>query len=172
MKVPILIFSDSVSGPSGLARIARDIATRIAQNLSDVVKVATIGYGAAGSSRLPFTQYSWQYNDEWIIHDLPEVWEDFAGDEQGIFLSIQDPSRMLWFARPETCSDTNVAQFLVSPPFKKWGYFPIDASGPQGRLSYALKECLKGQIIDSVNYAHAEGIDRVQVRNWKWPGKA
>ena len=28
--------------------------------------------------------------------------------------------------------------------FKKWGYFPIDASGPNGRLSYALKECLKG----------------------------
>ena len=35
-----------------------------------------------------------------------------------------------------------------------------------------VKEWLKGQIIDSVNYAHAEGIDREQVRNWKWPGKA
>jgi glycosyltransferase involved in cell wall biosynthesis len=144
MKVPILIFSDAVAGPSGLARIARDIATRLAERLSDVATVATIGYGAAGSSRLPFTQYSWSYNDEWIIHDLPEVWEDFAGDQKGIFLSIQDPSRMLWFARPETCSDKNVAQFLVSPPFKKWGYFPIDASGPNGKLSYALKECLKG----------------------------
>jgi xylulose-5-phosphate/fructose-6-phosphate phosphoketolase len=35
-----------------------------------------------------------------------------------------------------------------------------------------LKEWLKGQIIDSVNYAHAEGIDREPSRNWKWPGKA
>jgi xylulose-5-phosphate/fructose-6-phosphate phosphoketolase len=31
------------------------------------------------------------------------------------------------------------------------------------------KEWLKGQIIDSVNYAHAEGIDREEIRNWKWP---
>ena len=35
-----------------------------------------------------------------------------------------------------------------------------------------VKEWLKGQIIDSVNYAHTEGIDREQMRNWKWPGKA
>jgi xylulose-5-phosphate/fructose-6-phosphate phosphoketolase len=33
-----------------------------------------------------------------------------------------------------------------------------------------VKEWLKGQIIDSTNYAHAEGIDREEIRNWKWPG--
>jgi xylulose-5-phosphate/fructose-6-phosphate phosphoketolase len=32
-----------------------------------------------------------------------------------------------------------------------------------------VKEWLKGQIIDSINYAHAEGIDREEIRNWKWP---
>jgi xylulose-5-phosphate/fructose-6-phosphate phosphoketolase len=31
------------------------------------------------------------------------------------------------------------------------------------------KEWLKGQIIDSLNYAHQEGIDRDEIRNWKWP---
>jgi xylulose-5-phosphate/fructose-6-phosphate phosphoketolase len=31
------------------------------------------------------------------------------------------------------------------------------------------KEWLKDQIIDSVNYAHAEGIDCEEIRNWKWP---
>jgi len=31
-----------------------------------------------------------------------------------------------------------------------------------------VKEWLKGQIIDSINYAHAEGIDREEIRNWKW----
>ncbi len=31
------------------------------------------------------------------------------------------------------------------------------------------KEWLKGEIIDSVNYAHEEGIDRPEIRNWKWP---
>ena len=33
-----------------------------------------------------------------------------------------------------------------------------------------VKEWLKGQIIDSINYAHAEGIDKVEIRNWTWPG--
>jgi xylulose-5-phosphate/fructose-6-phosphate phosphoketolase len=33
-----------------------------------------------------------------------------------------------------------------------------------------VKEWLKGQIIDSINYAHAEGIDKEEIRTWKWPG--
>jgi xylulose-5-phosphate/fructose-6-phosphate phosphoketolase len=31
-----------------------------------------------------------------------------------------------------------------------------------------VKEWLKDQIIDSINYAHAEGIDKEEIRNWKW----
>jgi xylulose-5-phosphate/fructose-6-phosphate phosphoketolase len=31
------------------------------------------------------------------------------------------------------------------------------------------KEWLKGQIIESVNYAHANGIDCKEIREWKWP---
>jgi xylulose-5-phosphate/fructose-6-phosphate phosphoketolase len=32
-----------------------------------------------------------------------------------------------------------------------------------------LKEWLKGQIIESINYAYTEGIDKPEIRNWKWP---
>jgi xylulose-5-phosphate/fructose-6-phosphate phosphoketolase len=32
-----------------------------------------------------------------------------------------------------------------------------------------LKEWLKAQIIESINYAYAEGIDKPEIRNWKWP---
>jgi xylulose-5-phosphate/fructose-6-phosphate phosphoketolase len=32
-----------------------------------------------------------------------------------------------------------------------------------------LKEWLKGQIIDSINYAYSEGIDRPEINNWTWP---
>jgi xylulose-5-phosphate/fructose-6-phosphate phosphoketolase len=31
------------------------------------------------------------------------------------------------------------------------------------------KEWLKDQIIDAVNYAHENGIDRPEIRDWKWP---
>ena len=33
-----------------------------------------------------------------------------------------------------------------------------------------LKEWLKAQIIENVNYAYTEGIDKPEIRNWKWPG--
>jgi xylulose-5-phosphate/fructose-6-phosphate phosphoketolase len=33
-----------------------------------------------------------------------------------------------------------------------------------------VKEWLKGEIIESIHYAHAEGIDKEEIRNWKWPG--
>ena len=33
-----------------------------------------------------------------------------------------------------------------------------------------VKESLKNQIIESINYAHTEGIDREEIRKWKWPG--
>jgi xylulose-5-phosphate/fructose-6-phosphate phosphoketolase len=33
-----------------------------------------------------------------------------------------------------------------------------------------VKDQLKNQIIESINYAHAEGIDREEIRNWVWPG--
>ncbi len=32
------------------------------------------------------------------------------------------------------------------------------------------KEWLKDQIIASITYAHTEGIDKEEIRNWKWPG--
>jgi xylulose-5-phosphate/fructose-6-phosphate phosphoketolase len=33
-----------------------------------------------------------------------------------------------------------------------------------------VKEHLKDDIIDSINYAHAEGIDKEEIRKWTWPG--
>jgi xylulose-5-phosphate/fructose-6-phosphate phosphoketolase len=32
-----------------------------------------------------------------------------------------------------------------------------------------VKDWLKGQIIESINYAYSEGQDKAEIRNWKWP---
>ena len=32
-----------------------------------------------------------------------------------------------------------------------------------------VKEWLKGQIIESINYAYAEGLDKPEIQNWRWP---
>jgi len=143
VKIPLLIFSDTPSAPTGLARICRELATRIATHLPEF-EVATIGYGGPTSKHFPFHQYSWTHNDEWIIRDLPEVWKDFAGDRKGILFTIQDPSRMLWLARPQTCEDPRIRQFFQDPPFEKWGYLPLDAVGPNGKYTLLIRECLMG----------------------------
>ena len=31
------------------------------------------------------------------------------------------------------------------------------------------KDRLKNQIVESINYAYAEGIDSREIREWKWP---
>ncbi len=33
-----------------------------------------------------------------------------------------------------------------------------------------VKDSLQAQIVDQLNYAYAEGIDREAIRNWTWPG--
>lgn len=44
---------------------------------------------------------------------------------------------------------------------------------PKLRASGAhLKEWLKGQIIESINTANTDGIDKPEIRNWRWPASA
>ena len=151
--IPLLLLSDGVTSGTGLGRIARDLAVRIAEHLPDVYRVGTLGYGGPYSRALPFPQYSIDMKD-WVVFNLPDIWKDFAGDEKGIVMTIWDASRMLWFSRPENCGSERLKKFLTNPPFQKWGYFPMDATGPHDRLTAIL-----GHIID--------GYDRVLAYS-KW----
>ncbi len=147
MTTPILILSDAPSASSGLGRICRDLAVRIQRNLSDIYDVGTLGYGGNGDRNLPFPQYNIEGMKDWFIPTLKEVWENFAGNQKGIIFTIWDASRMVWFARPdvkEWCPDPELRDWLKNPPFLKAGYFPMDASGPNGQLSRMVAECLMG----------------------------
>jgi glycosyltransferase involved in cell wall biosynthesis len=137
MPTPLLILSDSPTCGSGLGRITKDLAMRIHSELSDVFRVGTIGYGGPFNRSLGFPQYTLDMKD-WVCFNLPDAWKDLAGDERGILLSVWDSSRLLWFSRPETCADPQLRKFLVNAPFERWGYFPIDATGPHDRLSAIL----------------------------------
>ena len=143
MPTPLLILSDAPTAGSGLGRITKDLATRIHANLSDMYRVGTIGYGGPYSRALGFPQYSMDMKD-WVIGNLPEVWFDFAGEEKGIILTIWDASRMLWFSRPETCEDPRLRKFLQSGHLSRWGYFPIDATGVDDKLTLVLKHIIEG----------------------------
>jgi len=145
---PLLILSDAPSASSGLGRICRDLATRIHQNLGDVCRVGVLGYGGPGSCKFGFAQYVIEGMSDWVVPTLPEVWEDFAGEEKGAILSIWDISRLAWYAQPERsaqlAAEPVLRNWLAKAPFKRFGYFPIDAEGPNGKLSFPLRQTLLG----------------------------
>src|SRR5271154_1092229 len=143
MPVPLLLLSDAPTANTGLARITKDLATRIRANMSDVFEVGTLGYGGPYSRALDLPQYSMDMS-EWMVCNLPEVWKDFAGTRKGILMSVWDASRLQWLTRPETCQDPRLRKFLISQPFEKWGYLPIDATGPHDKLTGILKHVIEG----------------------------
>lgn len=143
MPTPLLILSDAPTAGTGLGRITRDIAKRIRADLSDVFEVATLGYGGSYSRSLDFPQYSMEMKD-WLVFNLPEVWRDFAGSRKGILMTIWDATRLLWLTHPENCPDPQLKKFLISQPFEKWAYLPVDATGPHDKLTGILKHTIEG----------------------------
>jgi glycosyltransferase involved in cell wall biosynthesis len=147
MKTPLLIISDAPSASSGLGRICRDLALGIHNTLSDIYDVGTMGYGGNGDRALPFPQYPIEGMRDWFIPTLKDVWYNFAGNRRGAVLTIWDASRLLWLARPDQkifSPDREMREWLLTAPFQKWGYFPMDATGPKGMLCRSNAECLFG----------------------------
>lgn len=142
---PLLILSDAPTAGTGLGGIAKDLATRIAAHMPETFRVATAGYGGIVSRHLNFHQYILEGARDFVCPTLPEIWEDFAGNEKGVLLTIWDLSRLAWLAQPKIqCEIARLSDFLSEKPFKLWGYFPIDAEGPNRKLTYPLKQTLMG----------------------------
>lgn len=117
--VPLLVMADSIAGSSGLGRIARDLCTRIHSDLSSVFRVGSFGIGGpiTSSSRFPFFNCSVGRLQQMCPLDLPAVWQDFAGDEKGILLVIQNLSWLTWLAQPYLLPpDHPVRAFLLRRP--------------------------------------------------------
>jgi glycosyltransferase involved in cell wall biosynthesis len=148
--IPLLIISDAISASTGLARIARDLATRIQTNLYDVYRLATAGYGSPGSCKFGIPIYSLEGMNEWILPSLQEIVEDFAGNERCVCLFVWDPSRLGWFSQPERLASESLAKYpglkewLLRANIDRWIYAPLDASGPNDKLTYPIALTLMG----------------------------
>lgn len=140
----LLFLSDAVSCTSGLGRITRDLALRVHQHLGDVFEVAAVGYGGSGSKSIPFQTYHLHSVENWLTPELPAIWNDFVGEEEGILLSIWDLSRLYWLGIPQTCSVPFLRKWVETAKVKKWVYGAIDAEGPNGKLSTRIAETMKG----------------------------
>lgn len=142
---PLLIVTDGISGPSGLARIGRDIATRIYDNLSDVYRLGVAGYSGTGSRKFPFLQYHFEgVQSDWVLPSLPEIVQDFAGNEKCILLFISDLNRLGWLAQPDRLGGETLSRYpglkewVKQANIAKWLYCPIDSSGPNDKLSFPI----------------------------------
>src|SRR5579872_1989313 len=118
---PLLFISDSPSLRTGLGRITRDLACLTA-SLPEF-RVGCLGRGGLGSSRLPIAQYVVPESDQtWCQAAFDQCLNDFGG-RKGIVMTIWDPSRLYWFSQ------------LEAVEFKRWGYFPVDSTGPRDKLT-------------------------------------
>lgn len=149
-KRKILFLSDAVSCTSGLGRITRDLALRVHRHLGDVLEVATVGYGGPGSVTIPFKEYHLHDIKNWLVPELPAIWNDFVGQDEGILMSIWDLSRLYWLGLPQTCPVPFLRKWVETARMKKWTYHAIDAAGPNGKLSNHIAETMKGfdRVID------------------------
>lgn len=161
MQTPLLVISDAPTGPSGLGRITRELVQRIHSDLSDVFRVATLGYGGEVSKELPWPQYTMESSNSMQIPELPHVWEDFAGDEKGIVLCILNASWLRWFVDPSVLKVGELRSFLKKAPFQKWLYMPVDSVGPNDRLSADEKKVISGfdRVLAYTKFG-ADAIDR------------
>jgi glycosyltransferase involved in cell wall biosynthesis len=142
--VPLMLFSDNPTLPSGLARITRDLAIRIHDNLSDTFRVGTLGFKGITTRSLPFKQYSFHRMESYVVPDLPTAWRDFAGSEKGILLSIWNPGWLPWLANPGVLPPSGLKDFLLGKPFERWIYAPIDAAGFDGKMNASVVKAMRG----------------------------
>lgn len=146
MTTPIILFSDHPAARSGLARITRDLALQIHAYLGDTFRVATLGYGHPGSTRLPFPQYHWNERGDFIPTELPMIWREFCGGDQGVLMTIGDVQRFLGLADPTFCAEKGFGDWITplrkSGRLRLWGYFPIDSHSVDGGLGPQLGHTL------------------------------
>src|SRR5258706_3442870 len=127
----LLFVGDSPDVPSGLARIGRDLATRVVQH--QLAEVVYAGYWGIGAADVPFLQYSLGAFDHRT--SLAPLWHACKAFNPDVVFTIYDPARLTGLARPETVTprdgeEAQAVAYFKKRPFKLWGYFPIDSEGP------------------------------------------
>jgi glycosyltransferase involved in cell wall biosynthesis len=138
---PILFLGDSPDLHTGLGRIGRDLAV-LTSSLPEF-RVGYLGRGGTGSRKFPIAQYTYCECGQWGQGNIEQVWNDFAGEEWGIIMSVWDPSRLLWFVHPNGMPK-NTIDFLQSGRFARWGYFAVDSVGVGGKLTTATRSTIAG----------------------------
>ena len=146
--VPILVYTDAPSHNTGLARICRDLASRIHADLGDLFRVATLGVFGRGSARYPWPQYSANGPDD-ALFNLRQVTEDFFAGERGILLTITPPSWLFALALPQFMVKEKpewkaYTDWMATRNFDIWAYLAIESHGPFNQYGPTTRAILRG----------------------------
>ncbi len=129
---PILFLSDRPEDVTGLARIARDLAS-LACTLPEL-RVGFLGRGGQGLRKFPWCSYSYPeaIHSQWGQNYLAGVTKDFFGSEHGIVFTNWDISRLGWLTGQGLTPDLAKA-YGPSRNFDLWLYTPVDGLGIDGQ---------------------------------------
>jgi glycosyltransferase involved in cell wall biosynthesis len=110
-KIPFLLLGDGPHEPTGLGRIARDLAAQI--HTSDLpVSLLQVG------GTVPPVWQAWPHvpldrAEDWGAANVQQIYQSIWGDRPGILFAIWDPARLF------TYGDLQI-------PVQKWAYCAID----------------------------------------------
>lgn len=87
-------------------------------------------------------QYTIKVGPDYVPHELPRIWDDFAQGEKGIIFTIWNASWLWWLADCEKLPDCPLRDFLRTKPFEGWAYVPVDGHCTGEKLPSSMGEIL------------------------------
>jgi len=164
-----MLVSDSPGQSTGLARLCRDLATLLSE--LPQFRVAVLGrtpFAGINSRKYPWMSYPFPEQGQWGEEYVMRAWQDFAGEDAGIIMSLWDLSRMFWFAQPHRLRE-DLATFLgPGRNFMKWAYVPVDSTGPDEHgLPIGMAEAARGyERVCAASEWGANVIRRHRISDW------
>lgn len=141
-QVPILFVSDAPDLNTGLARIARDLATKVAE--MPEFRVGYLAKGGIGSCKFPFIVYRIAEAGEdgqWGETSIANAARDFFRDQRGILFTVWDITRTAYIGWPQLLHEQSPTRaFLEKRNFQLWGYFPVDCCNVGDKAHHTFVE--------------------------------
>lgn len=126
-KTPFLLLGDGPAEPTGLGRIARDLASQI---LASDLPLDLIQVGGGS----PPVWTAWRHvpldrQEDWGARNVARIYQSIWGTQPGILFAVWDPSRLLPYLQ-------------IDLPVQKWAYCAIDAANVWGGVGGPARDVL------------------------------
>lgn len=144
----LLVLSDGPNQPSGLARITKDLVSRLYHDFNATLNITQLGYRWGTGEHPSIGPQKWYYKFPWRVLNIEHTEEygaldildiaskailDGAEDMPDAIFTVWDPARIVAIVK--------VANLLHIPV---WAYLPIDSMNVHGKLSGPALDAIRG----------------------------